>query len=104
MSLPSNHEKALRLVHYTVVVGEAIEELYRHHGPYPAGEIYARLMGHMSLDTFNTIMDLLKKAGMITINNHLITWTGPIAKGGGPPQSEGPKRDASPQTEGDQHR
>lgn len=90
MSLSQDDVKMFKLVTMATAVAEAIEALCHHMGPYPEGKLYANLASTMSLDTFNAIMALLKRANMITINNHLITWTGP-------------KRDGTPQTSGEQH-
>ena len=51
-------------------ISEAIEEL----GEVPSGHLYARLMGHMSIDTYNSIIGVLQKLGRIKVEHHLITW------------------------------
>ena len=38
----------------------------------PSGHLYAMLMDKMSLGSYQGIIDLLKKKGMITENNHLL--------------------------------
>lgn len=60
------------LVQTTNVVGEAIKEL----GEVPSGLLYARLMVYMDINTYNTIIGLLEKAGKITNKGHLLTWVG----------------------------
>jgi len=54
-------------------VGEAIRDL----GSVPSGHLYARLMGHMDLDTYNKLIGLLKQANLVEESNHLLTWVGP---------------------------
>lgn len=57
----------------TVAVAEAIRDL----GSVPAGHAYAHLMGHMSLEVFNAIIDLLVRNGLVRRDpNHLLTWIG----------------------------
>jgi hypothetical protein len=43
-------------------------------GPHgiPSGHLYAVFMGAMTLDTFQTMIDTLVKAGKITNNGHLL--------------------------------
>ncbi len=55
------------------VVGDAIREL----GSIPNGELYAQLMGHMSLGTYNGCLAILKKANLVEESNHVLTWVGP---------------------------
>ena len=53
-----------------LAVSDAIKELKG----VPSGHLYARLMGFMSLDTYNTIVSVLESAGKIKVKNHFITW------------------------------
>lgn len=53
-------------------VAEAIQELKE----VPSGHLYAQLMGVMDLRTYNAVISALKKAGLITESNHLLTWVG----------------------------
>ena len=41
----------------------------------PSGHLYSMLMGHISLDTYQTLVDLLIKAGKITESGHLLKAT-----------------------------
>lgn len=55
------------------VVAETIKEL----GEVPSGHLYANMMAvGMSLHGYETIIGLLKEAGLITVQNNLITWVG----------------------------
>ncbi len=38
----------------------------------PAGHLYARVMEYMTLDTFDTYIDILVEAGRITNHGHLL--------------------------------
>jgi hypothetical protein len=64
----TNQEKAA--LQTVVAVGEAIKDL----GSVPSGHLYARLMGHMSLETYNKVIGLLVKVGAVKEENHLLTW------------------------------
>ena len=55
-----------------MALGEAIKDL----GSVPSGHLYAQVMGHMSLDNYNAAIGLLKKAGAVKEENHLLTWIG----------------------------
>lgn len=66
----TNQEKAA--VEIVLAVGSAIKEL----GSVPNGHLYARLMGQMSLETYNKIIALLVKTGAVKNDNHLLTWIG----------------------------
>lgn len=54
-------------------VAEAIKEL----GSVPSGELYAQLMGHLSLSAYTRVIDTLKRTGLVKESNHLLTWIGP---------------------------
>jgi hypothetical protein len=56
-------------------IAEAIRDLKS----VPSGHLYARLMGQMTLEQYNSIIDILKSAGAVTEKGHLLTWTGPAA-------------------------
>ena len=58
-------------------IGEAIRDLTELNGGVPSGELYAHLMGAgMNLADYNYVLDVLKNAKVIKIENHYITWTG----------------------------
>jgi hypothetical protein len=47
-------------------------------GSIPSGHIYAQVMGETDLETYNTILGVLKSAKMISIApSHMIKWIGP---------------------------
>lgn len=53
----------------------ALNECIREAGPagVPAGHLYAAVMGHMSLDTFQVLIRALKEVGLIKEQFHLLT-------------------------------
>lgn len=54
-------------------VADCIKEL----GRVPSGELYARLMDKMDINTYNRIIERLTKAGLIEVVNHEIIWKDP---------------------------
>ena len=55
------------------IIADAIREVKN----IPAGELYAMVMGHMSLRGFNSIINVLKRAGLVQEVNFMLTWIGP---------------------------
>lgn len=43
----------------------------------PQGELYAQLMGHISLENFNRLVDLLVRTKMVKKQGYLLVWVGP---------------------------
>lgn len=73
MSNAPTKEQVTAGIRMAAAVGEAIRDL----GSVPSGHLYARLMGHMSLDTYNGLIGILKKANLVEESNHVLTWVGP---------------------------
>lgn len=67
--MTNQEQAAMKIV---IAVGEAIKEL----GSVPSGHLYAHMMGHMSLETYNKVIALLVKTGAVKEENHLLTWVG----------------------------
>lgn len=59
-----------KLLALSMVVAEAIRDL----GSVPSGHLYAQLMSHMDIDTYNNVIDILTRGGLVTVTNHLIVW------------------------------
>ena len=61
-------------VQRVLAIGDAIKEL----GSTPSGHLYAQLMGHMDLQAYQGIIDVLKGAGLVKEDGfHMLTWIGP---------------------------
>jgi hypothetical protein len=58
-------------------MAKAIADAIRELGSVPAGELYARVMGYMSHESFEGIVGSLVKTGLVTRANHVLTWVGP---------------------------
>lgn len=56
----------------------AIAECIRSLGSIPSGHLYARLMGHMSLETYEAFIGILIETGKVHRHpSHLLEWVGP---------------------------
>jgi hypothetical protein len=66
------NNESTKLKALALVVAEAIREL----GTVPSGHLYARLMGFFSIEQYAQLIDLLKAAGLVREQNHLLSWTG----------------------------
>lgn len=73
---PPTREQVKAAIEMVMAVGDTIRDL----GSVPSGELYARLMGHMTLNTYNMLIERLKGAGVVKEEAHLLTWTGPAKK------------------------
>lgn len=71
MSLTPEQAKAALAM--TQAVAETIKTL----GEVPSGHLYARLMDKMSLETYNSLIGLLKRAKLVEEENNLLKWIGP---------------------------
>jgi hypothetical protein len=56
---------------------QAVAEAIRGLGEVPNGHLYAQLMGVMDHRTYESIIGLLKRAGLVSESGNLLTWTGP---------------------------
>jgi hypothetical protein len=62
-------EAALQIVK---AIADAIRELKE----VPSGHLYANLMGKLTLQQYEEVIQVLVRAKVITVKNHLITWIG----------------------------
>ena len=81
------HQHATAAVAMAVAVGDAIREL----GSIPSGHLYARLMGHLSLEEYNEIISTLARTGLVRREgSHLLVWAGPHGPASEPNQNQQP--------------
>lgn len=71
---PSRDEISAAL---TILKG--IADTIRDLGSVPSGQLYAALMGRMDLDKYERVVSILKNAGLVTEEAHVLTWTGGAA-------------------------
>lgn len=69
MSQITAEQKKSALAEALQLLYEAIRDL----GGVPSGHLYARLMGHMTLDQYNSLIGLLKTYGMVKETNFYLT-------------------------------
>lgn len=53
---------------------EAVAEAIKALGEVPSGHLYARLMQHMTLEQYESIISVLIDQGRIARTNHLLIW------------------------------
>lgn len=73
MSTPITKEQINAALQTVQALGAAIKEL----GTVPSGRLYAQVMNHISLESYNGAIGVLKKAGVVTETGHELKWVGP---------------------------
>jgi hypothetical protein len=66
---PPNTTAAIRLL-------TSIAETIRHLKQVPSSRLYAAVIDELSLEQYEQVIGVLKGAGLIRIENHLISWVG----------------------------
>lgn len=64
-------EKELNAALETV---KALADAIRQLGTIPNGELYARVMDKLSLETYTAAIGLLKRTGLVEESNHVLRW------------------------------
>ena len=67
---PDQVKAALRVIR---LVADAIRDL----GSVPSGHLYATLMSHLSLESYQHVIGTLKHAGLVEERFHELFWIGP---------------------------
>ena len=67
-----NHKQTQAAFGMVRAIAEAIRELKR----VPSGELYARVMGHVSLESYQQIIIILKNSGLVSENSFELIWIG----------------------------
>jgi hypothetical protein len=65
-------EQVAAVTKIVVAVGAAIREVKQ----IPSGHLYSTVCDILTLDQYNSVLDKLKQAKVIKVENHLITWIG----------------------------
>lgn len=58
---------------FSAVVAVAVRELKQ----VPSGHLYARVMEHLDLPSYEKIIDILKSAGLVAEDNFMLKWIAP---------------------------
>ena len=72
--MTATKEQLGALLDVTRAVADAIRDL----GRVPSGHLYARLMEHMSLETYDGVIGLLKRSGLVEEKSHELIWIEPM--------------------------
>jgi hypothetical protein len=75
MDTPTNSEakKIAAAIDVVLVLADAIREAQQ----IPSGVLYGMLLGKVSLEGYQSVIGVLKRAGLVSEANHLLTWVGP---------------------------
>ncbi|MES2360013.1 MAG: hypothetical protein V4529_16860 [Gemmatimonadota bacterium] len=65
--------KERAFVEACAAIGQAIRDLKE----VPNGLLYVRVMAHVNLETYTSIIEALKAARLVEEKNHLLRWIGP---------------------------
>jgi hypothetical protein len=71
--MQEDRQAAKAMVNATFAIAECIREL----GEIPSGHLYANVMGRMSLDYYQGIIDVLKRTKLVEEKGNLLKWIGP---------------------------
>jgi hypothetical protein len=71
MPTPAQLQGTLQIL---LAVSDAIQDL----GSVPSGKLYAHLMSHMNLSSYEKVVETLKRAGLVEEHAHVLTWVGPL--------------------------
>ena len=71
------HEATLAQKRAALDVVFAIAEAIRTLGSVPSGELYARVMNVMSLQSYQQVIASLVAAGVVEESAHMLRWIGP---------------------------
>jgi phosphoribosylamine-glycine ligase len=67
----ANKDQVKALIQIVQAIADTIKEV----GEVPSGVLYAQLMGKMSLENYQYVIDILKQSGKVKeSNSHLLSW------------------------------
>jgi hypothetical protein len=58
----------------------AVAEAIRSLGSIPSGQLYAQVMSYLTIEAYNRIIEILKRADLVAEENHVLRWVGPEIK------------------------
>ena len=56
----------------------ALSEAIRTAGSIPSGHLYSIVMGTLSLESYNAVINCLKNTGLVSESGHVLKWEGPV--------------------------
>jgi hypothetical protein len=57
---------------------KALADAIRELGSVPSGHLYASIMGSVSLENYTAVLDILKRAGLVSEDgSNMLRWIGP---------------------------
>lgn len=56
---------------------KAVADVIRELGQVPSGELYARVMGYVTLNQYHSLIACLKRTGLVKESNNLLIWVEP---------------------------
>jgi hypothetical protein len=60
----------------TLQIVKAVADTIRDLGSVPSGHLYAQLMSSLTLEQYQRVIDLLKRAGLVKEVHYELTWIG----------------------------
>ena len=72
-----NADQTRAAVRATVETVCAVADAVRAVGSVPSGVLYAQVMAHVDLATYNRIVEVLKNAKLVSESGHVLKWEGP---------------------------
>lgn len=61
-----------------LAVSVAVSEVIRERKRIPEGELYAVMCGQITLDGFSRLIDQLRRAALVKIEDNELVWIGPV--------------------------
>lgn len=68
----ANTEKAQAMIDFLRAFADTIKQAKQ----IPSGHLYAAVMGSISLETYQRLIDKMVEMKIIRVRNHVIYWTG----------------------------
>ncbi len=61
----------------TIQLVKCVADTIRELKQVPSGHLYAQMMAHVNLPTYNGVITVLKASGLVREENHLLIWVEP---------------------------
>lgn len=74
---PTNRNELRQDIANYIDLVKTVADVIHNAGELPSGTLYAMLMGCMDLRSYNNVIGILKRTGLVQERSFLLTWTGP---------------------------